>query len=307
MDLSEEGYPAIAYWEMDVGDLRCAQWNGATWDIDLVENTGEFGPKACLAFGTNNLPAISYFDAETANLKYATFNGVGWGIELVHDGYNAGQGSFLAIHHDGAKGISYYYFEGGVPETHEIRYARGPTNWSHESVAPCQWVSQCTSMAIDPWDRPTISYQSDEGAVSIALRDGVVWETEVIDPGGMGYGNSIKFVDFKPMLAYWDSAQTNLKVASFDGSIWTIETVDSTPGHWASLSVGPGETPAIAYVIDDPGEIRLATLVDTDWEIEVVDDSGTVRWPSLAFGVDGKPMISYVDDVNRDLKLARSN
>ncbi len=121
--------------------------------------------------------------------------------------------------------------------------------------------------------------------------------------------------DRDPHVAYYDSQNKELRLASFTGSAWSSQVVDGTTafvGQFASLALDPTTGhPRISYYDGDPRnrDLRYASFDGASWSWEVVDDTGTVgQYTSLALeATTGHPRISYYDATNRDLKYAAWN
>ncbi len=80
----DNGYPAIAYFDDDVDNLRYASWNGTSWDLTTIDSTGDVGRYPSLAFDpADGNPAISYHDLTNGDLKLAWFNGTSWQTQPV--------------------------------------------------------------------------------------------------------------------------------------------------------------------------------------------------------------------------------
>ncbi|HKQ61655.1 MAG TPA: S8 family serine peptidase [Candidatus Polarisedimenticolaceae bacterium] len=67
--LDAAGRPRIAYHAN--GLLRLAEWNGASWDLDVADAAGETGTHAALAIDASGNDRIAHFDAANGNLRYS--------------------------------------------------------------------------------------------------------------------------------------------------------------------------------------------------------------------------------------------
>jgi hypothetical protein len=117
-------FPHISYYNATLRNLWLASWNGATFDYELVDSTGEVGFWNSLAISPlDNSRHICYYDKTNGDLRYAfsVFNGVSWDwyYQLVDGGPlddNTDVGQFCSIgflnglNVDGSYrvGISYY-------------------------------------------------------------------------------------------------------------------------------------------------------------------------------------------------------
>ena len=147
------------------------------------------------------------------------------------------------------------------------------------------------------------------------------WTTIIVDSTGfVGQYTSLKVVDGKPAISYYDLPNRDLKYAyasTVNGAAvgdWTTITVDSTGtvGEHTSLAVVDGK-PAISYYDQTNADLKFARNSAADgsgmWTTITVDGIGGItvgEYTSLAV-VDGKPAISYYDSTNADLKYARNS
>jgi hypothetical protein len=116
------------------------------------------------------------------------------------------------------------------------------------------------------------------------------------------------------------------QVTRFDGSQWvcnnivlqsqlistTITTVDATGivGVDTSIAIGTDGFPVISYFDDTNDDLKVAKCVNAECTgtstKTTVDSTGIVgAHTSIAIGNDGFPVISYNDDTNDDLKVAK--
>jgi Ca2+-binding RTX toxin-like protein len=91
----------------------------------------------------------------------------------------------------------------------------------------------------------------------------------------------------------------------------SIATVDASPGFHGSLVLDAAGNPVISYYDADLKALKVAhcnnvTCSGGDVNIVTVDSDGIVGpYTSLVLDDDGNPVVSYHDDENGDLKLAR--
>jgi hypothetical protein len=114
----DTGFPAIAYYDGDVGVLRFAAWNGTSWDTDTVD-FGLVGQYPSLAFDpSDGNPAIAYFDDFNNDLKLAWHDGTSWQTHTVDAVGDVGYTPSLAFNDYGTGFPSIVYFgETGANDT----------------------------------------------------------------------------------------------------------------------------------------------------------------------------------------------
>ena len=123
-----------------------------------------------------------------------------------------------------------------------------------------------------------------------------------------------------PIISYWGQAGADLKVAICNdthcrGGDELILTIDSAAnvGQYTSIAVGAGGSAAVAYRDATNSSLKVATCdascgLPASWITSTVDNSADVgSFTSIAIDASNLPVISYYDDTNSDLKLAKCN
>jgi len=156
------GNPAMCY-SVDLDEdnwldtLKYARWNGASWDVQIVE-TGVvgYGVLCSLAFDPlTGFPAISH---QANGIRVALWNGASWDIEV----FGSGGGTSLA--YDSAGTLFMSYSSGGV------RLAkRTATGWEVDfvDVGGINWY---TRLQFDASGKPSISYSRDPMGILLARK-----------------------------------------------------------------------------------------------------------------------------------------
>jgi hypothetical protein len=265
--LTSAGRPAVAYG----GDHLYYAWHdGATWQRAVVDDAPAVGASAALALTTADAARIAYYDAFNRDLKLAQWTPAGWVRQVVDATGDAGASVALALDHAGAPHLAYYrQNDDGTGKA--LRHARWTgAQWELATVAEVTSTVRFIALALDGADRPHISYYDE-----------------------------------------WDQ---DLRYARWTGSAWEVFTVDSEGdlGAGSSLALDAGGQPHISYYDYDSvrGALRYATwdgVAGHAWAIHVADDDAddVGGYTSLALDRAGRPVISYRDFTNGDLKLAR--
>lgn len=134
LELDGSGNPHISYYEHlidSTGLVKYASWNGASWDITVVDTLHrvylEFARTlTSLDLDGNDIPHLSYNDE--AVVKYATWNGSSWETETIVDVNNEstiiGQANSIGVAADGTVHVAYYELLTRSPLTGIVMHAR---------------------------------------------------------------------------------------------------------------------------------------------------------------------------------------
>ena len=253
--IGPDGRPAIAYgagteivndpeWgNAPVGPLRCAQLEGASWNVTTV--AAQSSANHALAIGPDGHPAIAY---DHGDVHLARFNGTSWSSSLVD---TAAFQPSLAFAPNGWPAIAYskVVMEDVYPDHHhELRFTRfNGTTWNIVSVDAPGIGGVLPSLAFGPDGHPAIAYLEVVNETQYRLRyahfDGTRWSVVTIGPANDGPAPSLAFgPDGNPAIAHYST------FAQFDGSTWRVVTFDAAGARSSRLAFGPDGQPAIAYV-----------------------------------------------------------
>ncbi|MCE7985038.1 MAG: hypothetical protein DYG89_28015 [Caldilinea sp. CFX5] len=146
----------------------------------------------------------------------------------------------------------------------------------------------------------------------------LIWQIQVVDSAGnVGRDHSL-VLDSNgfPVISYFDLTNADLKLVHCGDATCssgnTIRVVDSSGavGGYNSLALDSSGNPVISYFDFTNGDLKLAHCGDPTCSsgniIQTVDSSDDVGWFSaLRLDSNGRPVITYFDATNFDLKLAR--
>lgn len=248
--------------------------------ITVLEN----GSPGGIAIGTDGRPVIAYLDQPAGDLKVARCLDVACTaatFSLVHGTENALAGPSITIGDDSYPVISYQDGTDGV-----------------------LLVAKCN----DP-----------------ACRDGDEM-ISVVDDGNVGAYSSITIgSDGMPIISYHDRSNGKLKVASCndvacageDEIVTTLNDAAAGTGANTSIAIGDDGYPVISYqqwVTPWDGLLKVAKCTDascsgggeTITELDTTGGPG-VESTSMAVGVDGNPVIAYMNTKASAIMVAKCN
>jgi hypothetical protein len=318
------GHPAVAYYNETEKNLMFARNSAAdgsgTWIISVVDAAGSVGAYASLAV-INGLPAVSYYDETNGNLKFArnsAADGSGtWTLVTVDDvGGNAVGRYTTLLEVGGAPAIAYE-----APTTGDLKFARnsaadGSGTWTITNVDTAGLVGSYASMAIVA-GHPAISYYDNANfdlkfARNSAADGSGTWNVVTIDANGItGQHTSLAVIAGNPAITYRGASGVLnfVRNSAADGTgTWTATSVASSGSHTSLRTIGG--LPTVTYY-DGGSHLQLARNSAADgtgtWTSVAVDGNPAQVGFYSSLGVaDGKPVISYQDVTNGDLKFARN-
>jgi PKD repeat protein len=333
--IGADGLPVVSYLDSTNFDLKVAHCGDAactpaTNTINTVDSAGVVGVYTSIAIGADGLPVVSYWDSTNSDLKVAHCGdascSTGNIVNTVDSAGTVGIYTSIAIGTDNLPVVSYYDVTNGDLKVLHCGIANCTSDNTITTVDSAGTVGQYTSIAIGADGLPVISYYDSTnldlkvahcGDAACSTGNTV---TTVDSAGQVGWYPSIAIgTDNLPVVSYWDSTNSDLKVAHCGvancTSGNTITTVDSagTVGEYTSIAIGADGLPIVSYRDGTNNGLKAAHCGDADCKpatntITTVDSAGDVGWySSIAIGADNLPVISYWDDGlgKDDLKVAK--
>jgi hypothetical protein len=262
--------------------LKYAHYNGATWQIDIVDDSGQVGSSTSLALDTGGRPHICYnLDTAGGTLVYAYKDISGWYSEAVavvgapHYPYD---NVSLALDSTDLPHIGYYDDDDGG-----LKYAHyNGSAWITETVdSSTKWITQTmkagVSLALDDNDQPHLSYIAS-GAVKYAHYDGSAWQIETVWPKSSEYqafrSNTSLALDTDgwPHISFSRAGNINglpadkTTYAYKDESGWHLETVSDSSSTALSLVLDSSGQPHISFSVE--GNLNYAYRTSSGWQID---------------------------------------
>jgi hypothetical protein len=187
-----------------------------------------------------------------------------------------------------------------------------PSTWSIETVDASESVGAGTSIAVDSYGYPHISYYDLKyGNLKYAKWTGSAWDIAApLDDGDgaeVGSWSSIGIdSNGHPHISYIDFTHGDLKYAMWNGTAWSIETIHSAAAAGqTSIVLDSTDHPHISYIRETVGWLSYGVWGGMNWSFVSIDTSCYASFTSIAVDSLDRPHISYFDATNEDLKYAR--
>jgi len=202
---------------------------------------------------------------------------------------------WISYYNDSNNAVMVGSFDDGVWQTQQIDTGNGLTG-------------EYTSIALDASENPHVSYYYQSDTLRVADFDGTDWNIADADPVEGGCFTDIAFNgQDNPGVSHHDWGDS-LRYAWFDGTDWHAEEIlGDGAGHGTALIYDLSDHPVIAFYHES--KLQVAWHTGSEWWISVVDESSAIIGvePEMILGNSMQPVISYSDNTNEDLKLARFN
>ena len=328
--IGTDGNPVISYFDFPdgalivthCGNIFCSAGNTLT-TVDTLNSVGLY---TSIAIGTDGNPVVSYYDQTNDDLKVVhcgnTFCSAGNTITILDSTGDVGKYTSIAIGADNNPIISYLdqtNIDLKVVHCGNTSCSAGNTITILDSEG---FQGYYPSIAIGADNQPVISYFDGTakdlkvvhcGNTSCSAGNTI---TTVDSAGDIGLFTSMVIgLDNNPVISYYDQLNSDLKVVHCGntscsaGNTITILDNDTSVGKYTSIAIGIDNKPIISYQDLENSDLKLAhcgnpTCSDGN-TVTTVDSTGLVgRYTSIAIGSDFKPVISYYEDQNQNLKVA---
>jgi hypothetical protein len=325
-----DGRPVISYFDTTNGDLKVLKCGNASCSIanqvEIVDSTGIVGQYSSIAVPADGLPVISYYGATNGNLKVAKCTRddcFGATITTVDSTGDVGQYTSIAVSADGLPVISYYDVTNNdlkVIKCGDANCGSGNTITTLDSTGG---VGQFTTIAVPADGLPMIAfYDATNTNLKVAKCGNASCSSgntvSTVDSTGItGFYASIAVpADGRPVISYYDVSTSALKVTrcgnascSSGNSASTIDSV-GVVGEFTSIAVSADGLPVISYYDSTNSKLKLAKCGNANCNsgntLTVIDSVGsTFAYTAIAVPADARPVISYYDATNGDLKVVK--
>jgi len=253
------GYPGISYYDVVRRALKFAHWNGSSWEIVIVDPSGNVGQYTSLAFDPAGYPSISYDDCANHDLKYARQKGSTWVVETVDEADNVGTHTSLDFDNAGNPCISYYDATNGYLKyaTTAVRPTSAP--YQPDNTSPADG-------AVNIILRPTLHSSDfsdpdadDTHAASwwqVATDDQFI---NIIYDSGSDSSNLISITMPSGRLSYETTYYWRVKYQDYyvNWSSWSEET------SFTTITTSPPNLPINIYPVKGATEVCLSPILNS--------------------------------------------
>jgi hypothetical protein len=337
--IGTDGNPNLTFGGHPARLLRCNDPACAGNDESTQDINGTFcgAGRSDLAITLDGYPIVSQPHGgcvEPGHLNVADCSDPGCvaaASSVIFDVQNTGQFSSVAIGSDGNPVVSYYDgANGDLKVLHCNDRSCDGTDDTSNVVDGTGDVGQYTSLAIGKNGFPVIAYYDVTNhdlkvarCNDLACAGGNETISRVESTGDVGEFASLAIgLDGNPVIAYYKRSSGDLKVARCNdpacaGGNETRSTVSSAGdvGQHASLGIGLDGLPAVAFYDATPTalDLRIARCNDRacaggNEKISTLDSTGDVgQNASLAIGLDGVPIVAYMDVTAGTIRVARAS
>jgi hypothetical protein len=241
-----------------------------------------------------------------------------------------GQHSSIAIGADGNPVVS--YGKTAFDRVLEVAHCddRACLGGNEKRVGVTLGEADFTSIAIGPDGNPVVSFFRSDDLVIVDCEDPACNQNYVNEPARNGFGLDSSLAiraDGRAVMSTRYTGENDLYVVSCPwrgfvpapycspgepGSV-AVSPVDEggNVGYFTSIAIGADGNPAISYSDAGAANLKVARCNDpgcanNNETLSVVDAGGWGYYTSIAIGVDGNPVVSYVGQGD-DLKVAHCN
>jgi hypothetical protein len=193
--------------------LRYAYRDGEGWHGDTVVSSGG-GQSNTLFLDDNDDPNIVYFNTSTSSVRHAVLKNDEWSIDDIAEGVDPGavvgpddkfHVSFATLTNDG------------------LNYAKSTTggSWNIENVPGVKGSPAFTEICVNTAGDVFISYFNfDHSNLRASIKTAGKWKNEIVAKGGyVGLPHSSGVNGSRPMIAYYDGDNHDLKLARYDPNL----------------------------------------------------------------------------------------
>jgi hypothetical protein len=295
------------------------------WQIERVDQggVGKFSSMKIEKLG--NVHVVYVLENEQNPVRYAFWD---HSIKRWFQMTVATSGSFCTLVLDSHQRPHISWVDAGTQPGARLHYGFWDgKEWKLQAIKiDAEIIAYYSSIALDPQDRPSISYYEYTGPKDSGLRvrmrvvtwNGQYWQVETVDgdnQSGKFNNLAIDTQGHKHLIyANVNGMTAGIRYGNWDGSSWKVEILEGLPsartyiGYAACITLDKDGDPHVSYShYSAPFYVKYAVRKGGSWHIEVVDEIAKAAYPdrnSIVLDERGQPYISYFDEGIGVLKLA---
>jgi hypothetical protein len=333
LQLNHAGFPVISYYDVTNADLkvlRCndPNCNGGGESVTSPDTAGDVGRMSSLQLDASGFPVISYYDQTLDDLKVMHCNdtncaGGGESITVPDSTDIVGQYTSLTLDSLGRPLVTYYDVTNTALNVLHCNDVNCTPPEFPQTPDATNVVGLTSSVVLDFAGFPVISYYdvSDNALNVLHCNDancaGAETPQSPDSAGDVGQYTSIALdASGFPVVSYLDDANDDLKImhcndANCAGGGESITSPDTfgAVGEDTSIVLDASGFPVVSYYDRTAGDLRVMRCNDKNCAgggesiiaPDVTNDVG--RFTSLALDAFGRPVVSYYDITNGNLRL----
>lgn len=220
----------------------------------------------------------------------------------------------IAVGPDGTTHMSWYQEKDGEADYYlHPKYAVLRDNqWLLKTIDLDRATGKWNQLVLDGKGLPHLSYSAfNSGQMKYASFDGSEWKLQVVDSGGVGFGNALALdKNGRAHMSYFSDRE--LKYAREESSGWTIQVVDliaprggAFEDFRSSVALDSQGRPHISY--EDAGAVKYAAYNGTSWIKQTLTPVGSepTLATTIAIGPDDSVYVAYRDPLSGAVTVAK--
>ena len=261
--IDSHGRPGVAYFDGTAGDLRFAHFDGASWDVQIVDSRGSVGLYPSLAYDADDHAAISYFRKSSGDLRVARETAMPntWDIAAVDVTEVVGRSTDIQYNEDtGELAVAYEdCTHGWLKIARNVGGGSGGGAWSTSVVDAFTNGVTHTSLAFDKLDQPAISYYDiDRADLKFSHFAGGLWSSQrIASKGAQGLYTQLYFTaDGLANIVYYNRKNNVVVKVTGDIPNWSAKQLQTNGGRYIALAKSPLDG-LTSYTWFEPGVAKL--------------------------------------------------
>jgi hypothetical protein len=179
MALDSFGNPHVAYVDVDNQLLMYAKWNGSSWVNQTVDVNSTI-PQFSITLNSNNNPYILYsVGGYPRDIKLAEWTKSGWVVQTVVSDSTM-QDGFSNLVFD-SKGYPHFFYHPGINTRNVVYASWNGTGWEMQNAVLGDNVDSVSSMALDSYDYPHLSYITEDRELKYVTWTGQAWVIQTVE------------------------------------------------------------------------------------------------------------------------------